>query len=144
MVTVPTDPEIPKLFELRLKVIEFADAVGAMAKAAAINKTDAASLRLVTLTKRSPYDEVLPQRLYAGLEAHEAGYGGDRKIGEFLGLDVHTVARGRRELLGGELERQRIRQAGGGRKSAEKKRRQRWTRLPVCCSTKPVAIPCGI
>jgi hypothetical protein len=62
MVTVPTDPEIPKLFELRLKVIEFADAIGAMAKAAAINKTDAASLRLVTLTKRSPYDEVLPFR----------------------------------------------------------------------------------
>jgi hypothetical protein len=64
------------------------------------------------------------RRLYAGLEAHKVGYGGDRKIGEFLGLDVHTVARGRRELLGGELERQRIRQAGGGRKPAEKKRRK--------------------
>jgi hypothetical protein len=64
------------------------------------------------------------RRLYAGLEAHKVGYGGDRKIGEFLGLDVHTVARGRRELLGGELERQRIRQAGAGRKAAEKKRRK--------------------
>jgi hypothetical protein len=34
---------------------------------------------------------------------------------------VHTVARGRRELLAGEVERQRIRQAGGGRKQTEKK-----------------------
>jgi hypothetical protein len=64
------------------------------------------------------------RRLYAGLEAHKVGYGGDRRIAEFLGLDVHTVALGRRELLGGELDRQRIRQAGGGRKPAEKKRPQ--------------------
>jgi hypothetical protein len=62
------------------------------------------------------------RRLYAGLEAHKVGYGGDRKIAEFLGLDVHTVARGRRELLAGEVEGQRIRQAGGGRTAAEKKR----------------------
>lgn len=62
------------------------------------------------------------RRLYAGLEAHKVGYGGDRKIAEFLGLDVHTVARGRRELFGGQVERQRVRQVGGGRKSAEKKR----------------------
>ena len=62
------------------------------------------------------------RRLYAGLEAHKVGYGGDRRIAEFLGLDVHTVSRGRQELLGGKLERQRVRRAGGGRKSAEKKR----------------------
>jgi hypothetical protein len=61
------------------------------------------------------------RRLYAGLEAHKAGYGGDRKVAEFLGLDVHTVARGRRELFAGEVERQRVRQVGGGRKRAEKK-----------------------
>jgi hypothetical protein len=61
------------------------------------------------------------RRLYAGLEAHKVGYGGDRKVAEFLGLDVHTVARGRRELLGGEVQRQRVRQAGGGRKAVEKK-----------------------
>jgi hypothetical protein len=64
------------------------------------------------------------RRLYAGLEAHKVGHGGDRKLAKFLGLDVHTVARGRRELLGGEVERQRIRQAGGGRKKTEKKRPQ--------------------
>jgi hypothetical protein len=64
------------------------------------------------------------RRLYAGLEAHKVGHGGDRKIAKFLELDVHTVARGRRELLGGEVERQRVRQAGGGRKKTEKKRPQ--------------------
>lgn len=64
------------------------------------------------------------RRLYAGLEAHKVGYGGDRKIAEFFGLDVHTVARGRRELLAAQVERQRVRQAGGGRKLAEKKRRK--------------------
>ena len=63
------------------------------------------------------------RRLYAGLEAHKAGYGGDRKVAEFLGLDVHTVARGRQELFAGEVERQRVRQVGGGRKRAEKKPR---------------------
>jgi len=61
MVTVPIDPEIPRLFELRLKVIEFADAIGAMAKAAAIHRIGTATLRLVMLTARfSIYDEVNP------------------------------------------------------------------------------------
>lgn len=64
------------------------------------------------------------RRFYAGLEAHKLGHGGDRKIADFLGLDVHTVARGRRELLRGQVERERVRQPGGGRKSAEKKRQQ--------------------
>lgn len=62
------------------------------------------------------------RRLYAGLEAHKLGHGGDRKIAEFLGLDVHTVARGRRELFGEQVQRQRVRRQGGGRKRAEKKR----------------------
>jgi hypothetical protein len=64
------------------------------------------------------------RRLYAGLEAQKLGYGGDRKIAEFLGLDMHTVARGRRELFGEQVHRERVRQEGGGRKPAEKKRRE--------------------
>ena len=64
------------------------------------------------------------RRLYAGLEAHKLGYGGDRKIAEFLGVGVHTVARGRRELFGEQVHRERVRKAGGGRKPAEKKRRE--------------------
>lgn len=62
------------------------------------------------------------RRLYAGLEAQKIGHGGDRKIADLLGLDVGTVAKGRRELFGGEIERERIRKEGGGRKSLEKKR----------------------
>lgn len=64
------------------------------------------------------------RRLYAGLEAEKLGYGGDRKIAEFFGLDVHTVARGRRELFAEQVHRDRTRQAGGGRKRTEKKRRK--------------------
>ena len=61
MMTVPTDPEIPRLFELRLKSIEFADAIGAMAKAAATHRTGTTILRLVILTARiSINDEVVP------------------------------------------------------------------------------------
>ena len=62
------------------------------------------------------------RRLYAGLESFKRGHGGDRQMAEWLGLDVETVARGRRELVAGDVERERIRRAGGGRPRAEKKR----------------------
>jgi hypothetical protein len=35
------------------------------------------------------------RRLYAGLESLKIGHGGDRQLAELLGLDAHTVARGR-------------------------------------------------
>lgn len=62
------------------------------------------------------------RRLFAGLESLKLGHGGDRRIAGLTGLDVHTVARGRVELLSGEIEAQRVRKAGGGRKAVEKKR----------------------
>jgi len=62
------------------------------------------------------------RRLYAGLEALKTGRGGDSRIAVLLGLDVGTVARGRRELLSGEVEVDQVRAAGGGRKATEKKR----------------------
>jgi hypothetical protein len=62
------------------------------------------------------------RRLYAGLESLKLGYGGDQRIAEFIGMDPHTVAKGRRELLEQDLDRDRIRKAGGGRKPLEKKR----------------------
>jgi hypothetical protein len=55
------------------------------------------------------------RRLYAGLEAAKIGHGGDSQIATLLGLDPDTVARGRRELLTGDVERDRVRRAGGGR-----------------------------
>ena len=41
------------------------------------------------------------RRLYAGLESLKLGPGGDRRVGQFLQIDPHTVARGREQLLGG-------------------------------------------
>jgi hypothetical protein len=64
------------------------------------------------------------RRLYAGMESLRVGYGGDRRIAELTGLDVHTVARGRRELFAGELEEQALRSKGGGRVPVEKKRQK--------------------
>jgi hypothetical protein len=64
------------------------------------------------------------RRLYAGLEAFKLGHGGDRQIAEFLGLDVHTIARGRRELFEGDVARTCVRKQGGGRKLVEKKRQR--------------------
>jgi len=61
------------------------------------------------------------RRLYAGMEAAKLGYGGDRKIAGLLGLDPHTVAKGRLELFGGSVERGCVRNAGAGRKPVEKK-----------------------
>jgi hypothetical protein len=62
------------------------------------------------------------RRLYAGLESLKLGYGGDHRIAEFIGLDPHTVAKGRRELMERDFEVDRIRKTGGGRKPVEKKR----------------------
>lgn len=64
------------------------------------------------------------RRLYAGLESLRVGHGGDRRIAELTGLDVHTVARGRQELLAQGIELERIRMAGAGRVPVEKKRRK--------------------
>ena len=64
------------------------------------------------------------RRLYAGLESFKLGHGGDRKIADFLGLDVHTVARGRRELFAGDVQPKGVRKKGAGRQPVEKKRRR--------------------
>jgi hypothetical protein len=63
------------------------------------------------------------RRLFAGLESFKYGHGGDTLLAGLLGLDPDTVARGRRELLSGEVQHERIRVAGGGRPRAEKKPR---------------------
>ena len=64
------------------------------------------------------------RRLFAGLEAAQLGHGGDLKIADLLDLNPHTVAKGRRELFGGAVDRERVRRAGGGAKRTEKKRRR--------------------
>ena len=64
------------------------------------------------------------RRLYAGLESLKLGHGGDRRMADLLSLGVGAVARGRRELLERDVEVDRIRTAGAGRKPVGKKRRR--------------------
>ena len=80
-------------------------------------------LRAAIILFFSMLDEKL-RRLYAGLEALKTGRGGDARIAELLGLDITTVARGRRELLDQDVEIERVRRSGAGRQSMEKKRRK--------------------
>lgn len=61
------------------------------------------------------------RRLFAGLEALKTGRGGDARVAALLGVDPHTVAKGRIELLGEDIDPTRIRRPGGGRRAAEKK-----------------------
>ena len=61
------------------------------------------------------------KRLYAGVEALKYGMGGDKWISELLNMHPQTVARGRRELLANDVDVDRTRMEGGGRKPVEKK-----------------------
>jgi hypothetical protein len=81
---------------------------------------NADELAAATLLFYSMLDEQ-QRRLFAGLESLVQGHGGDRGMADLLGLDVDTVARGRRELLSGQVLRQRVRRAGAGRARVEKK-----------------------
>ena len=56
------------------------------------------------------------RRLLDGLELIKLGHGGDSVLAEFLGLDPHTVARGRQQLLDQNVSTGRTRRSGGGRK----------------------------
>ena len=68
------------------------------------------------------------RRLYAGLESLRLGHGGDTRIAELTGLDVHTIAKGRSELFERDVQPERIRRPGAGRPLLEKKPRKSSTR----------------
>jgi hypothetical protein len=61
------------------------------------------------------------RRLYVGLESLRLGHGGDSRLAELTGLDVHTIARGRTELLQRDVRVDRVRRPGAGRPRLEKK-----------------------
>ena len=63
------------------------------------------------------------RRLFAGLESMKAGRGADARVAQLLGMDPHTVGKGRVELMGADFDPTRVRRAGGGRAPAEKKPR---------------------
>jgi hypothetical protein len=70
---------------------------------------------LATLNERQ-------RRLYAGFESLKHGRGGDRRVAEITGLNVKTVARGRRQLIAGDIDLDRVRAPGAGRPSVKKNR----------------------
>ena len=61
------------------------------------------------------------RRLYAGLESLKLGYGGDAVISDVLGLNIKTVAKGRKELVSNTACIDTVRHKGGGRKETGKK-----------------------
>lgn len=61
------------------------------------------------------------RRLYAGLESLKLGRGGDNYIAKLLHINPHTVSKGRKELLGSDVNFEGIREKGGGRILTEKK-----------------------
>lgn len=61
------------------------------------------------------------RRLYAGLESIKQGRGGDALIARLLNVDVHTVAKGRKQLLDADMEIDRVRREGAGRTPIKKK-----------------------
>ncbi len=84
------------------------------AQAAAPPLAHARQLYLSTLDEQQ-------RRLFAGLSSLEHGRGGDTRVAVQLGIHPATVARGRRELLAGDVLHNRARRPGGGRKPLEKK-----------------------
>lgn len=63
------------------------------------------------------------KRWYAALEAQRLGHGGQTLISQIIGLSIPTIQRGRAELDNELVNRplERVRLAGGGRKTVEKK-----------------------
>ncbi len=76
-------------------------------------------MKAATILVYSSLDE-RQRRLCAGLESLRFGYGGDRKVADLLGVNVHTVAKGRKELLAEDLDLDRVRRSGAGRKPIKK------------------------
>jgi hypothetical protein len=60
------------------------------------------------------------RRLFAGLESLQFGHGGDHWIAQLLGIDPHTVSKGRRQLLERDIQWQGIRASGAGRHDVKK------------------------
>ena len=103
----------------QIRTRQTASAVPLVADASAL-QVSPDELKAAILLFYSLLDEQ-QRRLFAGLESIKLGHGGDTILAEFLGLDVHTVARGRQQLLDRNVSPGRTRRSGGGRKPIEKK-----------------------
>ncbi len=103
----------------QLRTRKTAQSVPLLANASAL-QISPEELKTAILLFYSLLDEQ-QRRLFSGLESMKLGHGGDSILAEFLGLDPHTVARGRQHLLDHHVTMGRTRHSGGGRKPVEKK-----------------------
>ena len=103
----------------QLRARQTAQSVPLLAHASALQASPD-ELKAAILLFYSLLDEQ-QRRLFAGLESIKLGHGGDTILADFLGLDPHTVARGRQQLLDHNVSSGRTRRSGGGRKPVEKK-----------------------
>jgi len=111
-----TDPTVQRRQLLARRTVEFLPTV----VDPSVLEVAAEEVKAAILLFYSLLDEQ-QRRLYAGLESLKLGRGGDRQLADFLDLDPHTVARGRYQLLSQDVEVDRARKAGAGRKRVEKK-----------------------
>jgi hypothetical protein len=102
----------------QLRTRQTAQAVPLVSDASAL-QVSPEELKAAILLFYSLLDEQ-QRRLFAGLESIKLGHGGDSVLAEFLGLDPHTVARGRQQLLDQNVTTGRTRRSGGGRSRIEK------------------------
>jgi len=103
----------------QIRTRQSASAVPLVADASAL-QVSPDELKATILLFYSLLDEQ-QRRLFAGLESIKLGHGGDSTLAAFLGLDPHTVARGRQQLLDQNVTAGRTRRSGGGRKPIQKK-----------------------
>lgn len=98
------------------------DAIEASVMAAQQDATDFDSpqIRRYLLRFLSTLNEK-QRRLYVGFESMKLGWGGDTKMSRITGMNVKTIAQGRKELQSHNIRCDRIRRAGGGRPPLEKK-----------------------
>ena len=80
---------------------------------------DSAEVRSVLQLFLSTLNEK-QRRLYVGFESIKLGRGGDSIMSRITGMNIKTIAIGRKELLSHNITTDRIRQEGGGRHSIKK------------------------
>jgi hypothetical protein len=110
----------PSLHRRQLRTRETTQSVPVVTDASAL-QVSSDELKAAILLFYSLLDEQ-QRRLYAGMESIRLGHGGDTLLADFLNLEVHTVARGRQQLLQHDVASDRTRRQGGGRIPTEKKR----------------------
>lgn len=71
------------------------------------------------------------RRMFAGIEALQFGREAEKWIAHLLGIHPQTVAKGKKELLDGNVDTQRIRKKGAGRPRVEKKHQKSTTKSKI-------------